>query len=267
MAEGIILLIVFAFGACVGSFLNVVVYRLPAGMSIIYPPSHCPKCSHPLGITENIPIFGWLWLKGKCRWCKASISPRYPLVEATTAFLFSLIYHQFGFSWLTLTYLLLVSWLIPLALIDIDTMTLPNSLTQSGLIVGLIWQGLVGLADNGINGFAYHLFLAILGGVVGIWLFDIISIVGSLLLGKPAMGGGDPKLAAMIGVWVGWQGILLTAFLACAYGTIVGITAIALKLIRRQQPIPFGPFLVLACITVIFWGDRLINSYLEYMGI
>jgi leader peptidase (prepilin peptidase)/N-methyltransferase len=272
MAIFLIYLIIFFFGASVGSFLNVVIYRLPAKISIIHPPSRCPKCLHSLGKTENIPVFGWLWLQGKCRWCQTPISIRYPLIEALTGSLFVLIFHQFGFMsindvGLSLGYTIFVSWLIALAWIDLDTMTLPNPLTQSGLIIGLIWQFLLGLMNNGFTGGIDSLFQSILGAVVGIWLFDAILILGTLIFRKPAMGGGDPKLVAMIGAWLGWQGVLITAFIACFFGTIVGITAIALKLLGKGKPMPFGPFLVIGAILTMFTGQWILSSYLNYVGL
>ncbi|MBL1209930.1 prepilin peptidase, partial [Geminocystis sp. GBBB08] len=129
MANFFIYLIIFIWGACIGSFLNVVIYRIPANISLINPPSRCPKCKHLLGKTENIPVIGWLWLQGKCRWCHTAISPRYPLIEAITGLFFILVFYQFGFTWLSVGYVIFLSWLIALGLIDMDTMTLPNSLT------------------------------------------------------------------------------------------------------------------------------------------
>lgn len=267
MANVWIYLIIFVWGACIGSFLNVVIYRLPAKISLINPPSRCPKCFHSLGKTENIPVMGWLWLRGKCRWCHTPISPRYPFIEAMTGLVFALVFYQFGFTWLSVGYVIFLSWLIALALIDMDTMTLPDSLTQSGLIMGLIWQTWLGFTVGGINTASIYLFISILSAVIGIWLFDAIGYIGTIILHKSAMGGGDPKLTAMIGSWLGWQGILITGFLACLYGTIIGLTAMALKLLEKGKPIPFGPFLVLGAITTIFAGDFLLSSYLEYMGI
>lgn len=269
LASLLTLLIIFSFGASIGSFLNVVVYRLPEKLSLIYPPSRCPKCKHPLGKRENLPVLGWLWLRGKCRWCHTPISLRYPLVEAMTGVFFVLIFQFFGFSWLTLGYMAFISWLIALALIDFDTMTLPNCLTESGLVVGLIWQVWLGFVsdDGGIRGVSLALFSAIIGAVVGIWLFDGILIVGSLVFGKPAMGGGDPKLASMIGVWLGWQGVLLTGFLACLLGSLVGCGAIALRLLNQGQPMPFGPYLVIGAVTTMFWGDYFLSIYLQWAGL
>jgi leader peptidase (prepilin peptidase)/N-methyltransferase len=250
--------LIFVFGASVGSFLNVVIYRVPAGLSILHPPSRCPKCLHRLGKTENIPVFGWLRLGGKCRWCKTSISPRYPLVEAVCGLLFCWVFWQFTFSWTTLGLWLLVSWLLILGLIDLDTMTLPNVFTQSGLILGLVFQLMLGgQAGNPFQG----LMLGIGSAVLGIWLFEIIRWAGTIALGQPAMGGGDPKLAAMIGAWLGWQALLVTTFLACALGSLIGVSAMALGWLEKGQPMPFGPFLALSAILTIFWGDTMIATY------
>ncbi len=267
IANFLINLIVFIFGACIGSFLNVVVYRLPAGLSLLHPPSRCPSCLHPLGKTENVPVLGWLWLKGKCRWCHSPVSPRYPLVEALTGFLFVLVVNQFGINWLSGGYCLLISWLISLALIDFDTMILPNYLTQSGFVMGLVFHFIWGFSLNGLTGLANHLFMAILGGIIAIWLFDIILITGTLILGKPAMGGGDPKLASMIGVWLGWQGVLLTGFLSCLIGAIFGVTAMITGVLKKGQAFPFGPFLVIGAILTLFWGEKIIASYLRFTGL
>ncbi len=265
IATFLINLIIFILGACIGSFLNVVIYRLPAKISLIHPPSRCPHCLHPLGITENVPVLGWLWLGGRCRWCKTPISIRYPLIEAVTGLLFLFIFLNFGFGWLTLGYFWFISWLIVLALIDFDTLLLPNALTQSGLILGLIFQTITGFLVGGVAGASSFLFMAIVSAVLGIWLFDAILIIGSIVFGKPAMGGGDPKLVAMIGVWLGWQNVLITGFLACLIGTIIGISAIAFGSLKKGQAMPFGPFLVIGAIISMFYGDALLSAYLNYM--
>jgi len=256
----IISLFIFVFGACIGSFLNVVIYRLPAKISLIYPPSRCPKCEHQLGATENVPIFGWLWLKGRCRWCKTEISSRYPLIEFITAWLFVLVYLQYNLTPFTMGYCLLISWLLALSLIDLDTMTLPNQLTESGLILGLIFQLIIGVQTNNI---IPQLMFGIIGMVLGIWLLDIINFLGTIIIGQPAMGGADAKLLGMIGVWLGWQNVLLSCFLACLVGGIIGGGAIALKLINRRQPIPFGPFLALGGVLSVFWGEQIISTYIN----
>ncbi|MFM7450570.1 MAG: prepilin peptidase [Leptolyngbyaceae cyanobacterium] len=255
-------IITFILGAAVGSFLNVVVYRLPAGQSPVYPPSRCPKCQHRLRPHENVPVLGWLWLKGRCAHCRQSISMRYPIVEAATGLLFLLVFWQFGFSGLTIAGWLLLSWLLALALIDLDTLTLPNSLTQSGLVLGLVFQFLLGGVSIGwFGGAITQLVSGIFGAVLGLWLVDTIILLGSLALGQTAMGGGDAKLAAMIGAWLGWKLLLLTGFLACLLGAIVGGVAMALGRLSRHQPLPFGPFLAAGAAIAALWGQAMLSTY------
>lgn len=261
---GVTSLIVLALGASFGSFLNVLVYRLPANLSILFPPSRCPQCLHKLGKWENIPVFGWLGLKGRCRHCRSRISVRYPIVEAITSVLFLLVFWIFGFSIQTLGYWAFLSWLLTLSLIDLDTMTLPNSLTQSGLVTGLIFQGTIGFFQaSPVAGISHQLMSGIAGAVLGIWLFDIISFAGSIAFGQTAMGGGDAKLAAMMGAWLGWKYLLLSAFIAVALGAFGGGGAIAFGLLDRRQPMPFGPFLALGAGLTIFLGEAILSTYLR----
>ncbi|WP_008319350.1 prepilin peptidase [Leptolyngbya sp. PCC 6406] len=264
MAAWVFPFLMFWVGAAVGSFLNVVVYRIPAGLSLLHPPSHCPKCHHRLQAHDNVPILGWLWLRGRCRYCRTAISVRYPLVEALTGGLFLTAFLQFGLSLETLAAWLLISWLLALAFIDLDTFTLPNSLTQSGLGVGLIAQViLLHPLNEGWGTTAEALMGGIVGAVLGIWIFDGLVFFGAILLGQPAMGGGDGKLAALLGAWLGWQGMVLSGFLACALGAFFGGGAIALGLLSRRDPIPFGPFLSVAALVALFWGETLIHLYLR----
>ncbi|AFY79085.1 MAG: prepilin peptidase [Hydrococcus sp. C42_A2020_068] len=260
MVVAIASIFAFALGACIGSFLNVVVYRIPANLSLIHPPSRCPHCLHRLGATENIPVFGWLWLRGRCRWCRTPISMRYPLVEAATGLLFVLVYWKFGLNLTAVSYWTLLSWLLALSLIDLDTMTLPNALTQSGLVVGLGFHTLQGWQEGHI---ANYLMLGIGSAVLGIWLFDAIRLIGSIAYGQTAMGGGDPKLAATIGAWLGWKYLLVTGFLACAAGALIGGVAIAFGRLNRRQPMPFGPFLALGAVLTVFFGNEIVSSYLK----
>jgi leader peptidase (prepilin peptidase) / N-methyltransferase len=260
--DTIVQITIFWLGAAIGSFLNVVVYRIPAGLSILWPPSRCPKCLHGLGAGENIPILGWLLLRGKCRHCQTPISSRYPIVEAATAIIFVIVYNRFGLSIETIGYSLFMCWLLALSLIDLDTMTLPNPLTQSGLIAGLGFQIVTGLLDNlSINGMKEHLFQGIIGMVLAIWIYDTIQIVGTWMLGQSAQGGGDAKLMAMVGAWLGWKSVLLTGFLASVFGATLMGGALGLGLIQRRQKFPLGPFIALAATVSVFAGDWLIDSY------
>lgn len=254
---------VFALGASIGSFLNVVIYRLPAGLSLVHPPSRCPHCLTRLKKRENIPVLGWLRLKGRCAHCKAPISARYPLIEAITGILFLIVFLVFGFSLQTLGYWAFLSWLLALAMIDFDTMTLPNPLTQSGLVLGLVFQTIVGFSIGGVTVAIQHLITGIIGAIVGIWLLDLIAIGASFLLGQEAMGAGDSKLMAMMGAWLGWQALLLAGFLACVVGSIAGLGAMALGWLARRQAMPFGPFLALGAVLSLFFGQTLISTYMS----
>ena len=263
LTSGLNALIVFALGAAIGSFLNVVIYRIPAGLSLLYPPSRCPRCLHGLKAYDNVPVLGWLWLKGCCRYCRSPIAVRYPIVEAATGILFVWVYGAFSLSLATLGYWAFVSWLLALALIDLDTMTLPNALTQSGLLAGLAYQAIAGWTSGGLPGTADHLLAAILGATVGILGFDFIAIFGKIAFRKEAMGDGDAYLAAMMGVWLGWKLLLLAIFLASAIGAFVGGGAIALKLISRHQHMPFGPFLAIGAVLALFFGEAIVSTYLR----
>jgi leader peptidase (prepilin peptidase) / N-methyltransferase len=257
--------LVFGLGACVGSFLNVVIYRLPAGISLLWPPSRCPECRHQLGLTENIPIFGWLLLRGRCRHCHTKISARYPLVETFTAVMWLVTFLYFGAVWQTLGYCLLLAWLIALAAIDLDTMTLPNPLTSSGLVLGLGFQTFLGYQATHTTAGAAQYFMGAIGGMVlGIWIYDLIQILGTLLMGQVAQGGGDAKLMGMVGAWLGWSGVLLTGGLASFVGSVVMGSAVLLG--RRQQKFPLGPFLAAGAVVSLFMGDRIIAAYQSIMA-
>jgi leader peptidase (prepilin peptidase) / N-methyltransferase len=266
MADQIIAVTIFFLGASIGSFLNVVIYRLPAGLSLLWPPSRCPKCGHQLGITENVPILGWLMLRGRCRHCHTKISARYPLVETLTAIAFVFTYSQFGLTTQTLGYCLLLAWLIALSLIDLDTMTLPNSLTSSGLVLGLIFQTYWGYQVTQSQVGAVHYLVGSIGGMVlGICLYDTIQVLGSLLLGQSAQGGGDAKLMGLLGAWLGWQNVLLTGAIASGTGSLIIGGAMVLGFWRRDQKFPLGPFLALGGVISLFAGNRLISTYQNVM--
>lgn len=267
MATPLGLLFMVLLGAAVGSFINVVVYRLPQGRSLLWPPSACPRCLSSLAWYDNIPIFGWLMLRGRCRYCHRPIAPRYPMVELTTAVLFALVAWRFEQPLLVLGYCGLVSWLLALSLIDLDTMRLPNALTQSGLVLGLLFRAGLGWAGGAAGGSAAGgdaLVGGVLGMVLGLWLFEGISLLGSLALGQTAMGGGDAKLAAMLGAWLGWPLLLLTTVLACLLGAATGLAGRASGRMGRRQAMPFGPFLAMGGTIALFTGARLISLYLTW---
>ena len=264
--------IVLCLGCAIGSFLNVVIYRVPAGLSLWWPPSRCPKCLHQLGATENIPVFGWLRLGGRCAHCRTPISARYPIIEAVTGAIFLIAFYLNAETWsiALVSQWVMLAWLLALAMIDIDTMTLPNPLTQWGVAMGVGFNVAIAAQASGVNGLEPEtlaamgsaLFASVLGAMVGLWGLDLLRLLGSIAFGKEAMGAGDSKLMAGIGAWLGWPLVLLTVFIACAIGAVLGSVAIGLKWVKRSQPIPFGPFLAIGAAIALIWGQAMIQTYL-----
>ena len=178
--------------------------------------------------------------------------------------MFLLVFFIFQVSIFTIGYWAFCSWLLALSLIDLDTMTLPDPLTKSGLVLGIIFQMIVGFfPEYSWVGLVKHLIMGIVGAVLGLWLFDAIAIVGSIALGKTAMGAGDAKLAAMMGAWLGWKYLLLAGFIACAMGVLIGGGAITLSQRKLGQKIPFGPFLALGAVITVFGGQAILSAYLK----
>lgn len=279
-------------GLLVGSFLNVVILRLPrilehrwhqecheflgngdaAGraedsrntaesapsFSLAYPPSHCPHCKHPIRPWHNIPVIGWLWLRGRCPDCASGISARYPIVEALTGIISVYLGLQFGVS-IMLVGALLLSWaLIALAVIDIDTQLLPDDITLPLLWLGLLFNlatGMVPLAD------------AVLGAVAGYLLLWSLYWAFKLLTGKEGMGYGDFKLLAALGAWLGWQSLPIIILLSSLVGAVAGIALIVATRRGRDMPIPYGPYLAAAGWISLVWGDLINTTYLRIIGV
>ncbi len=263
LAQAAIYGLVAFLGAAVGSFLNVVVYRVPAGLSVLHPPSRCPKCGHRLSPRDNIPVLGWLLLRGRCRYCRTSIAIRYPLVEATMGLIFLLAFWHFGWGWQTWGIWVLSSFLLALSLIDWDTQTLPNELTQPLLATGLVFQAGAGwLATGELTGALRFVVGGIGGMVVALWTLETIMLAGRLL-GKDALGDGDAKLMAAVGAWLGWKLVLLAWFLGNILGLLANIPNLVAGRLRLGQPFPFGPSLALGSAIAAFWGDALIDAYLQ----
>jgi len=268
-------------GLLLGSFLNVVILRLPKrlewewkrdsreilGEPDLYDPpppgivverSHCPHCQHQLSWYENIPVFSWLVLRGKCRNCKAPISPQYPLVELLTMALVLCCVWRFGFGWQGFGAILLTCFLVALSGIDLRTQLLPDQLT-----LPLLWLGLIAAIENLYLGPKTAL-LGTIAGYVTLWS---VWWVFKQLTGKEGMGHGDFKLLAALGAWVGLNGILPTVLLSSIVGVIVGSIWLGMKGRSRATPIPFGPYLAIAGWIVFFWGDALIGTYLRLSGL
>lgn len=252
------LLFVAILGAAVGSFLNVVIYRVPLGMSLLHPPSQCPRCHNRLRSQDNLPVVGWLKLKGRCHFCRNPISARYPIIEAITAIAFVGVALHSGWTIETLGGWLLLSWLLALTVIDLDTMTLPNALTASGLATGVVFQMVIA-PDRWPLVLFWSLFVAI----VALWLSDLFRWLGEFVLRQPVMGGGDSKLLALLGVWLGGPKLLLALFLACLSGAIAGGIGRWRRTLKPMQPIPFGPFLALGGAIAWAWGPEWIKIYTQ----
>lgn len=262
-------------GLMLGSFLNVVIYRLPKMMerewhnncltlqgkevpeqtplSLSLPHSSCPKCNHSITALENIPIISYLFLGGKCKCCKTKISMRYPLVEALTGALLGLIAYQFGYTYTTLFAWIFTLALITLTFIDYDTQLLPDDIT-----LPLLWTGLL----FNLNGGFTDLKSAVIGAMIGYLILWSIYWLFKIVTKKEGMGYGDFKLLAAIGAWFGWQLIPAVILLSSVLGAVIGIALIAFKGKSSQTAIPFGPFLALGGIAALFFGQQLASFYL-----
>lgn len=263
-------LISFIFGSVVGSFLNVCIYRLPRGESIVSPPSHCPHCQKALLWFHNIPFLSYILLKRRCRHCHQVISFRYFVVELLTAFLFLSIYLRFGLSWDLFIYLIFVSGLIIATFTDFDHLIIPDVITYPALVLGLILSTVYPSRQRAIYPWSQACatfgegFLASLAGVFsgGLFLYAI-GTLGEKVFKKEAMGGGDIKLLAMIGAFLGWQLVALTIFISALSGSIVGLVV---KFKKGESYIPYGPYLALGAVLSLLWGEKIINWYLHIGG-
>ena len=242
-------------GLIVGSFSNVCIYRIPKNESIIYPASHCPKCHSNIKALDNIPLLSYILLKGRCRNCKSKISIQYPVVEFLTGFIYLIIYLIYGLTIQTLIYIILSSALIITAFIDLNEQIVPDVISLPGIAIGFIISFFV----------PYISFVnSALGVVVGGGIILIIGLGGSVIYKKEAMGGGDVKLAAMIGAFLGWRYIIISLFLGFFLGALIGIILIITKIKKREDVIPFGPFIVLGSFITLLWGEQIISWYLRF---
>ncbi|MCF7822741.1 MAG: prepilin peptidase [Candidatus Marinimicrobia bacterium] len=240
-------------GLLLGSFLNVVIYRLPRGESVILPTSHCPHCNHQIRPWENIPVISYLYLRGKCSSCKSGISLQYPLVEILTGLVFYLTYYKYGLSWDLVLFSLFGALLIAIAFIDIHHMIIPDSMIIIGLIPGFyqwITRG-------------HDVFISQITGLVGLgFAFLLIRLVGTRVFKREAMGLGDVKFAAMAGWVQGWSISIVSMFLAFLSATLLFTLLIPIGVIKRKQQVPFGPFLCLGIWLGSMWGREIIDWYL-----
>ncbi len=253
------MLIVYAFvvlfGLVIGSFLNVVVHRVPAGLSVVRPPSRCPACETPIREGDNVPVVGWLLLRGRCRACQEPISARYPLVELGCGLLFAIMLARFGLSAELPAYLYLAAVGLALALIDLDVKRLPDVLTLPSYGVGLVLLGVASVDDP------YPLLRAVLGAAA------MFAVYFALAFAYPAgMGFGDVKLSGVLGLytaWLGWDVWGVGFFLGFLLGGVFGIALIILGKGGRKTAVPFGPFMLLGALIALLVGSQLVDSYLS----
>ena len=236
------------FGLCLGSFANVCVYRIPLNKSIVHPASSCPHCGVKIRFFDNIPVFSYLLLMGRCRQCQASISMRYPLVEILMAFLSLALFIRFGFQLQYLQFMVFAGTLVILSFIDFDHKILPDVLTLPGIAVG--W--LVSFLPGGISWADSLIGLAAGGGSL-----YLVATVYERITGREGLGGGDIKLLAMIGAWMGWQSLPLIVLMSSLSGAVIGSVFILSGGKGARTQIPFGPFLSLGALSYLFFGRQI----------
>lgn len=252
-----IVFIIFLFGLCIGSFLNVCIYRLPASKSIVDPSrSVCPSCNQQIRYYDNIPIFSYLWLKGRCRHCSTRIPIRYAVVELMTGGVAVAVLLGFGLTLEGLIYFVFISALIVITFIDIDHKIIPDVITLPGILIGLAASFVLPTVDFKD---------AIVGLLVGGGSLWLVAWVYYVLTRKDGMGGGDIKLLAMMGTIIGLKGVIFTIFMSSAVGTLVGITLMIIKGKNMKFAVPFGPFLSIGAITYIFFGNDIIRAYVNFL--
>ena len=244
------------FGLIIGSFLNVVIHRLPKGESLVTPRSRCPACQTPIRPWDNIPLLSFALLRGRCRTCRHPISWRYPLVEGLTGALFALTVTRYGLTLETLFFVTFLCGLVAVSFIDLDHQIIPNAITLPGIPLGLLAGLFVG---------APTILDRLIGALAGAGFLYLVLFYGGVVYGQDAMGEGDLNLIALIGAFLGWRAVVVTILVACLVGSAVGIGLILARRLGRRQHIPFGPFLSLGAAIALFWGDDMIHWYLTFL--
>ena len=259
------LILITIFGACVGSFLNVCIYRIPEEKSVVFPRSHCPQCGQTIAWYDNIPILSYFLLRGRCRNCRQSFSPRYAVVEALTALLFALTWITHGPTPVMLIHLLVISGLILATFVDLDHMIIPDRVSIGGMVLGILFSvavpALHGEADSLMA--LRHSLIGLVAGAGSLWL---VAELGKMAFKKDAMGFGDVKLLGAIGAFMGWEGVLFTIMLSSLAGSVIGLSFIASGKREWQSRIPYGPYLALAAVIWIIWGTEWWNAYIRWMS-
>jgi len=246
----------YIFGSCIGSFLNVCILRIPRDISIAFPPSACTNCNEPIKWYDNIPVFSYIFLLGRCRNCKTKISIQHPLVELFTGFMAFYTVWSFSLSLKALFIFIFICILIVISIIDLHHQIIPDIISLPGIPVFFIFA----LILNEIE-----LFDLILGIIVGGGILYLIAFLYFFLTKKEGMGGGDIKLLAMIGSFIGYKGVFFTIFVSSVLGTIIGILLILLKGRDMKYAVPFGPFLSLGALIYIYFGNFIIFHYINFI--
>ena len=249
-------IMIFFFGMCIGSFMNVCIYRLPNSKSIIHPRSMCPQCGAMITFYDNIPVLSYILLRRKCRHCQTPIPIRYPLVEIIGGFFALCVFLRFGLSLEGLIYYAFIATLLVITFIDIDYQIIPDLITLPGIPIFFL-AALVLPTVTPME--------SLLGLLIGGGILLVIGIIYHLITHKEGMGGGDIKLLAMIGVFLGWKGVFFTIFMASGVGTFVGIIAMLHQRKGMKLAVPFGPFLSIGAISYIFFGSNLIYWYFNIL--
>ena len=252
--ETLLLILLFVIGLVMGSFFNVCIYRIPRKESIVFPPSHCTSCNTRLNWSDLIPVFSYLCLGGRCRYCHGKISVRYPLVELLTGSVYLVLAVRFGISGTFAVYAVLCSILMIASAIDLEYQIIPNGLVLTGILAGVLLS---------LTGCSVHWPDALAGMLVGGGTFLIVALLCRWILKKEGMGGGDIKLMAMIGLWIGWRLTGLSILLSIYAGGLMGGVLLLLRVKKRGDAIPYGPFIAIGTFLSILYGNNLIQWYLQ----
>jgi len=257
--------LVFWFGSCIGSFLNVCIYRIPREESVVAPRSHCPNCGKMIAWYDNIPLVSYLALNARCRHCKQWITPRYFLVELLTAALFLMVWLKYGFSPVAPAYWLMISGLILGTFVDFEHMIIPDRVTIGGMIAGLVLSGLVPSLHE-TRSAVQALISSGIGLALGFGVLWLVAFFGKLAFKKDAMGFGDVKLLGAIGAFLGWKAVLFTILFSSFAGSVVGVAFIVGGRKEWQSRIPYGPYIALAAVVWVLWGQGWWQAYMNWLS-
>jgi leader peptidase (prepilin peptidase)/N-methyltransferase len=253
--DGTVVVFCGVLGLLVGSFLNVVIWRVPRKLSVVRPPSHCPQCETPISPRDNVPVLSWLLLRGRCRHCGNPIPVRYPLVEAAGGVLFAAVALRFGSDWALPAYLVLTAALLAISIIDLEHFIVPDRITAPLTVSSLVLLGVAAGADGDWSRFGRSL----LGGLAFFAFLLLLNIIN-----PRGMGMGDVKLSFSLGLflgWLGWGQVFLGGFLSFLLGAVVGVALIATKVKTRKDHVPFGPFLASGTLITILWAAPILHWY------